>query len=97
MIDLFREWDADGDGNVTRKEFHKAMPLLGLDVPKKEIDAAFDSFDPDGSGEISYAELKKALGRRPQEKAALLPGGKSAGANGAGAKGKPPGSPGPRR
>ena len=35
VIDLFREWDTDGDGEVSRAEFHKAMPLLGLDVPKK--------------------------------------------------------------
>ena len=27
VLDLFREWDADGDGNVSRKEFAKAMPV----------------------------------------------------------------------
>lgn len=30
--------DADGDGEVTRKEFHRAMPALGLEVPKEAID-----------------------------------------------------------
>ena len=34
VIDLFREWDEDGDGTVSKKEFRKAMPLLGLEVPK---------------------------------------------------------------
>ena len=34
VIDLFREWDADGDGQITRKEFHTAMPRLGFDVSK---------------------------------------------------------------
>ena len=34
VIDLFREWDENGDGMVTRKEFHKAMPLLGLEAPR---------------------------------------------------------------
>jgi len=61
VIDLFREWDADGDGVVSRKEFHKAMPALGLEVPKKEIDALFDTWDPDNSGSIEYSELKKLL------------------------------------
>ena len=34
VIDLFREWDTDGDGQITRKEFHTAMPRLGFDVSK---------------------------------------------------------------
>jgi len=61
VLDLFREWDADGDGNVSRKEFIKAMPILGLDAPKEAINAVFDEFDPDGSGSVSYHELKKML------------------------------------
>ena len=28
VIDLFREWDEDGDGSVSKKEFRKAMPML---------------------------------------------------------------------
>lgn len=34
-------WDDNGDGEVSRKEFHRAMPALGLDVPKKAIDDLF--------------------------------------------------------
>ena len=75
MIDLFREWDADGDGNVTRKEFHKAMPKLGFDVPKEQIDEVFNGFDPDGSGEVSYTELKKFLTRKAGDKTAAAVGG----------------------
>jgi len=63
VIDLFREWDTDRDGTVTKKEFRKAMPMLGLDAPKKDIDELFDSFDNDGGGSITYDELKKILGR----------------------------------
>jgi len=61
VIDLFREWDTNGDGNVSKKEFHKAMPLLGLNVAAKEIDALFDAFDPDQSGSIGHKELQKLL------------------------------------
>jgi hypothetical protein len=32
VLDLFREWDANGDGEVSKKEFRKAMPAIGLDV-----------------------------------------------------------------
>ena len=69
VIDLFREWDADGDGNVSKKEFRKAMPKLGFDVPTKDIDALFDSFDPDGSGSIDFTELKKMLRPPPPQPA----------------------------
>ena len=61
VLDLFREWDTDGDGDVSRKEFHKAMPALGLDVPKEAVDALFDQWDSDGGGSISYDELRKLL------------------------------------
>jgi hypothetical protein len=68
IIDLFREWDLDGDGRVTKAEFRKAAPKIGLDVPVEQIDELFDSFDPSGDGEIEYSELKKALARSPSLK-----------------------------
>ena len=45
VLDLFREWDANGDGEVSREEFHKAVAALGLQVPKKEIDSLFNEWD----------------------------------------------------
>ena len=36
--DLDSGGDDDGDGEVGRKEFHKAMKALGLEVPKQSID-----------------------------------------------------------
>ena len=63
VIDLFREWDEDGDGEVSKAEFRRAMPLLGLDVPRDEIDKLFDEWDPDGSGTIELRELNKFLRR----------------------------------
>ena len=39
VIDLFREWDEDGSGNVSKKEFRKAMPMLGLRVAREALDA----------------------------------------------------------
>ena len=44
VLDLFRSWDTDGDGTVTRKEFHTAMERLGLEVPRKEIDGLFSEW-----------------------------------------------------
>jgi len=63
VIDLFREWDEDGDGNVDRHEFRRAMPLLGLHAAREHIDALFDSFDADASGSIGFRELNRMLRR----------------------------------
>ena len=63
VIDLFRDWDDDQSGSVSKKEFRKAMNQFGLDAHKKEVEALFDSWDPDGSGSIEYKELNKLLRR----------------------------------
>lgn len=65
VIDLFREWDEDRSGTVDRKEFRRAMPLLGLHVPREVVDSLFDEWDPDGSGELTLRELNSKLKRRP--------------------------------
>ena len=70
VVDLFREWDEDGNGSVSKKEFRKAMPLLGFDAPRAVVDEVFDSFDPDGGGAISIDELNKALRRGGEGKLA---------------------------
>ena len=61
-LDLFREWDADKNGTVSRREFARAMGVLGVeDVSVAE--ALFDKIDKDGSGEISYTEVHRRLRR----------------------------------
>jgi len=65
VLDLFRSWDTDGDGEVSRAEFQKAMPALGLDVAKHIIDDLFSSWDTDGGGSLSYNELAKILRKKP--------------------------------
>jgi hypothetical protein len=61
VVDLFKDWDKDGNGKVSKEEFRKAMGLLGFSVPAEDIDALFDSWDPDGSGVLSMGELDKQL------------------------------------
>ena len=66
VLDLFREWDTDGDGEVTRKEFHAAMPKLGLEVSKEAIDALFSEWDADGGGVLNLKEMQKILKPTPR-------------------------------
>ena len=63
VIDLFHQWDENHDGAVSKKEFRRAMPMIGFDVPRAEVDALFDSWDRDGSGTIELGELTKFLKR----------------------------------
>jgi hypothetical protein len=69
VLDLFRSWDTDGDGEVSRKEFREAMPALGLDVPVKEVDKLFSEWDKGGDGALEFKELKKILSTPVQKKA----------------------------
>ena len=47
---------------MSKKEFRRAMPLLGLEVPKAEVDKLFDSWSQ-GDGSLSLSELNKLLRR----------------------------------
>ena len=70
VVDLFRDWDENGDGKVDAKEFRKAIRALGYQAPREEIDSLFGLIDNDGSGEVDFRELHRAL--RPGHLEALL-------------------------
>ena len=60
VIDLFRSWDVNDDGTVTRPEFHKAMVALGLEVPAQHIDTIFTRWDRDGGGETRRRSSRRS-------------------------------------
>jgi len=65
VIELFRKWDVNGDGQISKKEFRAALPELGFTAcTESEVSDLFDMFDADKSGEISFRELHKML-RKP--------------------------------
>ena len=59
VLDLFREWDEDGNGKISRKEFGRAIKALGFNIPKDQLATLFDSINTSGSGTIEYAELNQ--------------------------------------
>ena len=83
---LFLEWDADGNGMLTKRELRKALIVLGLGGPiqhpngevvadvaaREAVDRLFDSIDTDHSGEISLHELSRAIRPATKRGAALV-------------------------
>ena len=70
VIEVFRAWDGDGSGMISKREFRQGLSALGLkDVAREQVDALFDQIDVDHSGEIEYGEINKKLRRRiePEE------------------------------
>ena len=59
--DVFKCWDKDGGGSVSRKEFRLWWPRIGYEAPMEALNDLFDEFDVDGSGEIDEEEFKTAF------------------------------------
>lgn len=47
VIDLFREWDGDGSGEIDKREFKGALKAVGLDLTAIQCKILFDSLDDD--------------------------------------------------
>mmetsp|Transcript_42765 Transcript_42765/g.103902 ORF Transcript_42765/g.103902 Transcript_42765/m.103902 type:complete len:643 (-) Transcript_42765:102-2030(-) len=66
-IDLFRNWDLDGDGELSKAEFCMGLKQLGMNSSAFG-ESLFDTIDEDASGGISFKKLHRTLRRvKPQE------------------------------
>ena len=62
VLDLLIAWDADGSGDISKREFRKAIKALGFEgVRDKEVDAVFDEMDDSGDGKVDYREMNKKI------------------------------------
>jgi len=62
VVDLFRSFDRNGDGKISRSEFVQVLPMLGLpQYGASEMDAMYDILDTDRSGAVDFRELHKLL------------------------------------
>jgi len=57
MMDVFTNADADGSGQLSRKEFLSAIKEADLGLTRKEINVLMAKVDADGDGNISYEEF----------------------------------------
>lgn len=61
VTDLIVSWDADGTGEVDKKEFAHHVKGVGLQAEDAEINGLFESLDEDGGGTLDMTEVKHAL------------------------------------
>jgi Ca2+-binding EF-hand superfamily protein len=59
LQNLFSQIDANGDGQITKSEFEKALGAGGTNVA--QADHVFSELDKNGDGSVSLGELKSAL------------------------------------
>ena len=60
LRDLFREFDRDNSGYISRAQFRKAFSRMGLRASTVDVDRLVDRLDKDNSGDISYHEFVAA-------------------------------------
>ena len=65
ILDLFRDFDADGSGTIEKREFHTLLVRMGIRTDAALISELFDSIELDGNGVIEYNELRAALRVHP--------------------------------
>ncbi|XP_041351083.1 leucine-rich repeat-containing protein 74A-like [Gigantopelta aegis] len=57
LLDLFKDFDKDGNMQISRDEFFKGIQVAGLMLTEEQIDALMNHLDRDRNGLIDYAEL----------------------------------------
>jgi len=58
---LFEQFDLDGSEFVSRKEFKAALAMLNFVDKDRAMDAMFDRYDRDDSGQLSFKEFSDGI------------------------------------
>ena len=67
VVDLFREWDKNSDGKLSKMEFRIAIKAMKVTQDVRAIDGLFGLLDLDGGGDMDVSELTAALARLKQD------------------------------
>ena len=64
VMDVFRSFDRNGDGRISRSECVQVLPMLGLpQYGAAEMEGLFDVLDADRSGTLDFHEMDRLLRR----------------------------------
>jgi len=77
VMDLFRDWDTKGHGQISPSDFREGIRSLGFTAERQDLDALFAFFDRDRSGTLEFKELNAAL-RASAPQMRRLPSGSGA-------------------
>mmetsp|Transcript_47833 Transcript_47833/g.95504 ORF Transcript_47833/g.95504 Transcript_47833/m.95504 type:complete len:157 (-) Transcript_47833:189-659(-) len=61
LVEAFRMFDKDGSGFISAAEARQVMTNLGENLPEEEIDEMIREIDPEGEGQINYANFVKIM------------------------------------
>ncbi|KAI9536703.1 Calcium-binding protein 5 [Dissostichus eleginoides] len=62
LKDAFKEFDTDGDGEITTEELRSAMTkLMGEHMSQKEIDSIVKEADDNGDGTVDFEEFVRMM------------------------------------
>jgi hypothetical protein len=57
IIEMFRTWDVDQNGMLSKQEFRHGIVRLYADAPLHEVNGLFNALDVNGNGKLSVDEL----------------------------------------
>ena len=63
LLEAFKKFDKDGDGEVTANEVRDVLAKLGQKLSDAELEAMMAEVDENGDGVISFAEFKQLMVR----------------------------------
>jgi Ca2+-binding EF-hand superfamily protein len=57
LREVFRDWDEDKNGHVSKNEMSQILHYMGINVTSKDFHALYSRFDADGEHGIAYDEF----------------------------------------
>ena len=61
ILEVFREYDVNDDGVISRREFYRMLRSIGQNPREKEVDKLFDQLDTNNNNKIEFDELIKLV------------------------------------
>ncbi|KAL4559372.1 hypothetical protein LXL04_031510 [Taraxacum kok-saghyz] len=67
LLKVFRSFDRDGNGVITRAELAKSMAEMGQPLTNRELTEMIEEADTDGDGVISFSEFARVMAKSAAE------------------------------
>jgi hypothetical protein len=61
VMDLFVQWDVNGDGYISQVEFIKGLLALGIPAEPQSVGMLFSELERGPGGQVSFTELNRAI------------------------------------